>query len=114
MIPQTILDHLETNRVAFRHRYHRPAVSGQEVAAALEITGWQVGKTVLVDVDGVPWMAVLPAPAEVTLYGMPVVLDTRLPAEPSIVVRAGSHTECVELATSDTSESADVLEIRIY
>jgi Ala-tRNA(Pro) deacylase len=35
------------------------------------------------------------------LYGMPVVVDTALASADTIVVRAGSHKECIELAFTD-------------
>jgi Ala-tRNA(Pro) deacylase len=61
MVPEQIVRHLESSRVPFVVRHHRHAVSAQELAAAVHVSGYRVAKSVLVSVDGQPMIAVLPA-----------------------------------------------------
>jgi Ala-tRNA(Pro) deacylase len=139
MIPWNIRDYLVKAQVRFSPRGHAVAVGGQALAAMLDVSGWRVAKSVIVDVDGKKWIAVIPA-AEVLepawlaaalnaksvrlvdepelaglfpdcelgaeppfgrLYGLPVVVDARLSTEPTLVIRAGTHDECIELSFGD-------------
>lgn len=43
-------------------RTHPRAVTAQELAHSLGVSGYQVAKTVVVEADGRPYLAVLPAP----------------------------------------------------
>ncbi len=61
MIPARIIDYLQRNEVQFKRRPHAQAVSAQQLAASLHITGYAVAKSVLVEADGQKWIAVLPA-----------------------------------------------------
>jgi Ala-tRNA(Pro) deacylase len=61
MVPREIVDHLQSSRVPFVVREHRRAVTAQELAAAVHVSGYRVAKSVLVSVDGQPVIAVLPA-----------------------------------------------------
>jgi len=139
MIPQGITDFLDRRGVPYVRRLHDTAVDGQHLAAALQVSGWRVAKSVLVDVDGRFYLFVLPAPEQVSmkraaevvggsharlageeelaevfpdceigaeppfgsLYGVEVVMEERLLAEPRMVVRAGSHEESLELNATD-------------
>ena len=48
------------------HTYRHPrAVGAQQVASAMHVTGYQVAKGVLVQVDGQPWIAAVRAPERV-------------------------------------------------
>ena len=67
MIPSRITEYLERNKVPFKRRPHSQAVSAQELAASLHISGYCVAKSVLVAVDGEKWIAVLPAAETVDL-----------------------------------------------
>lgn len=61
MIPQTIVQYLMENRVPFRRHWHTRAVSAQELAATLHVTGYRVAKSVIVEADKTEYIAVLPA-----------------------------------------------------
>ncbi|HEY3447941.1 MAG TPA: YbaK/EbsC family protein [Myxococcales bacterium] len=61
MIPPKIVQYLMENHVPFKRQWHTRAVSGQELAAALHVTGYRVAKSVLVEADGTTYIAVLPA-----------------------------------------------------
>lgn len=139
MIPSFITDYLKERDVPFVRHPHRRAVSAQEVAASLHVTGYRVAKTVVVEAAGRRYLAVLPAaemldtdrfaeavgspsarllserefeglfagcevgaePPFGTLFALPVVLDASMAREPSLVLRAGSHEETLELSAED-------------
>ncbi|MBI5547735.1 MAG: YbaK/EbsC family protein [Deltaproteobacteria bacterium] len=61
MIPHRIVQYLMENHVPFKRHWHTRAVSGQELAATLHVTGYRVAKSVIVEADGAPYIAVLPA-----------------------------------------------------
>ena len=61
MVPTEIVRHLESSRVPFAVRHHPRAVTAQELAASVHVSGYRVAKSVLVDADGAAVMAVLPA-----------------------------------------------------
>lgn len=135
MIPQKICSYLDDNEVDYLRKQHPRAVSAQELAASVHVSGRRVAKAVLIEMDGVPIIAVLPAtesadlhrltravgghsarmmtegeftslfpdceagaePPFGHLYGLPVIVDSELAGESRIVVRAGSHEECIEM-----------------
>lgn len=138
MIPNHIIEYLESHGVPYRRRTHSQAVSGDELAHALHVSGYRVAKSVVVDCEGRMYLAVLPAadrvdlvrlgailrgPVELVaerqfaplfvgcepgaepplgrLYGLPVVMDSSLLTQDRLVLRAGTHRECLELATLD-------------
>ncbi len=61
MVPTNVVRHLESSHVPFVVRQHRHTVTAQELAAAVHVTGYEVAKSVLVEADGEPVIAVLPA-----------------------------------------------------
>jgi Ala-tRNA(Pro) deacylase len=61
MVPTEIVRHLQSSRVPFVVRRHSRAVTAQELAASVHVSGYRVAKSVLVDADGAAVMAVLPA-----------------------------------------------------
>lgn len=139
MIPKEILDHLHAAGVPFVVHPHRRAVTGQELAASVHVTGYRVAKSVLLEADGRRLIAVLPAAETVdiervaaalgtrrvrlmreeeftglfpgcdlgaeppfgSLYGLPVLADRSLAGVGSLIVRAGSHEEALELRYED-------------
>jgi len=58
---------LDANRVRYEVRWHRPAFTAQEVAAAEHVPGREMAKVVMVRDGGEYLMAVLPAPYHVGL-----------------------------------------------
>ncbi len=70
MIPARILDYLKEKGVAYAWRMHPRAVSAQELAHSLHVTGHRVAKTVIVDVDGQTWIAVVPASERIDLLSL--------------------------------------------
>lgn len=63
MVPNRIIRYMQRQLVPFARRWHARAVSAQELAESLHESGFRVAKTVVLDVDGRLWLAVLPAPA---------------------------------------------------
>ena len=61
MVPTKISHHLQQAGVPFQVRRHRRAVTAQELAASVHMSGYRVAKAVLIEVDGKRMMAVLPA-----------------------------------------------------
>lgn len=61
MIPRTIASYLDQHDVSWTSKPHSRAVSAQRLAEALHTPGTRVCKTVLMWLEGRPWMAVLPA-----------------------------------------------------
>ena len=77
MIPTSIIEYLQRNEVPFKRRPHAQAVSAQELAASLHVSGYSVAKSVIVDADGEKWIAVLPASETVNLARLAEVLKAR-------------------------------------
>lgn len=67
MIPDRIVRYLQRRLVPFARRWHTRAVSAQDLAESMHVSGFRVAKTVAVEVDGRLWIAVIPAPARVDL-----------------------------------------------
>lgn len=61
MIPHRVVQYLMENHVPFKRHWHARAVTGQELAAALHVTGFRVAKSVIVEADDRVYIAVLPA-----------------------------------------------------
>ncbi len=62
-----VVKYLKSNKVKFELRHHPARYTAQEVAAAEHITGEDVAKVVILDADGRPVMAVLPATCAVDM-----------------------------------------------
>lgn len=62
MIPTRITEYLDRHGCKYRRLSHPRVVTAQELAASLHITGEQVGKVVVLEADGIKWLAVIPAP----------------------------------------------------
>jgi Ala-tRNA(Pro) deacylase len=75
MVPQRIVDYLESKQVPFARHPHGRAIPAQQVAHSIHITGHRMAKTVLFEADGERWMAVLPAPALVDTDRLGEILD---------------------------------------
>jgi Ala-tRNA(Pro) deacylase len=63
VIPESVIRHLEAAGVGHRRIPHPRAITAQELAASTHVAGGRVAKSVLVEADGRPWIAVLPATA---------------------------------------------------
>jgi Ala-tRNA(Pro) deacylase len=77
MIPQRVLEHLKSKQIPFRRHPHPRAIPAQKVAQTVHVSGHQVAKTVLLEVDGERWMAVLPAMRMVDTDRLGEILDKR-------------------------------------
>lgn len=66
-IPPALTDLLDRSGVRYEIRAHRPAFTAQEIAEAEHVPGAHVAKVVMVRAGGDFLMAVLPAPAHVSL-----------------------------------------------
>ena len=139
MIPQSIIDYLSDRAIPFRLVPHPRAVSAQQLAHSIHVSGYRVAKAVIADCDGQWTLAVLPAtemldlgelaratgsatarlvsedefgsrfagcelgaePPFGKLYGMPVVADRSLVEDETLLLRAGSHEEALEMTFED-------------
>jgi Ala-tRNA(Pro) deacylase len=61
MIPDQIVAYLEERKVPYERRTHPRALTAQELAASMHVTGYRVAKSVIVQAGGKTWIAVLPA-----------------------------------------------------
>lgn len=61
MIPQRIVDYLESHGVPYERLMHRRAITAQELAATVHVPGRRVAKSVLVKAGDTIWIAVVPA-----------------------------------------------------
>ncbi|MGC4113711.1 MAG: YbaK/EbsC family protein [Myxococcales bacterium] len=61
MIPQSIIDYLGDRAIPYRRIPHPRAVSAQQLAHSMHVSGYRVAKAVIADCDGQWWIAVLPA-----------------------------------------------------
>lgn len=90
MSAEAVQSLLTEHGIPFERREHPYAVTAQRVAAAEQVTGWDVAKTVLVAVGGQLAMVVLPAPVTVDLDRLSHVLgdnEVRLASEVEFVSR---------------------------
>ncbi|HEY3452689.1 MAG TPA: YbaK/EbsC family protein [Myxococcales bacterium] len=139
MIPKSIIDYLDDRAIPFRRVPHTRAVSAQQLAHSMHITGYRVAKAVIADCDGQWWIAVLPAaemldlaalaatvgsatarlvsedefgsrfagcelgaePPFGKLFGLPVIADRSLIEDETVLFRAGSHEEALEMTFED-------------
>lgn len=67
MPAQKLKEYLDSNDIQYRTITHSQAFTSQKVAATTHISGWEIAKTVIVDVDGKLAMAVLPASTHINL-----------------------------------------------
>lgn len=64
-VSKRLKEFLDANKVSYKVMTHKVAYTAQEVAAAQEVTGWQVAKTVVCNCDGKYALLVLQAPVMV-------------------------------------------------
>lgn len=64
-IPEKLLRFFEERRISFKTETHPEAYTAQQVAQASHVPGRAFAKSVMVNVDGKIWMAVLPATGRV-------------------------------------------------
>lgn len=77
MIPSSIASYLEDRDVPFERLEHPRAVSAQELAASVHVSGHTVAKSVVVEVGGQVWIAVLAACAWLDCYRLGRALGNR-------------------------------------
>ncbi|QSQ20196.1 YbaK/EbsC family protein [Pyxidicoccus parkwayensis] len=77
MIPESIQHYLRRNRVRFERYWHAHAVTAQELAQALHVSGWRVAKSVIVLADRQPWIVVVPAAGTVDLQQVRDIIGAR-------------------------------------
>ncbi len=61
MIPETIPHYLQQHHVPFLRHWHPRAVTAQELAQALHITGYRVAKAVIVSTGQRLYICLIPA-----------------------------------------------------
>jgi Ala-tRNA(Pro) deacylase len=75
VIPESIVSYLDDNGVRYRRLSHATAVTASELAERLHASGHRVAKSVLVEADGIPWLAVLPAARQVDMTELTAALS---------------------------------------
>jgi len=70
-----VTEYLETHNVHYHCYNHPPAVTAQEIAESVHISGALLAKTVIVNSDGVLAMAVLPANRKIDLQKLRTVMS---------------------------------------
>ncbi|MFY0564168.1 aminoacyl-tRNA deacylase [Archangium lansingense] len=77
MIPEPIQNYLQQQHVPFLRHWHPRAVTAQELAQALHVTGYRVAKSVIIEADGQLWICLIPAADILDLQKVREVLGTR-------------------------------------
>lgn len=77
MIPASIQHYLQRNRVLYERYWHPRAVTAQELAQVLHVSGWRVAKSVIVMADRQPWIFVVPAAGTLDLTRVRELLGAR-------------------------------------
>ena len=67
MVLKALCDYLDRERIRYTVISHSPAFTAQEIAAASHISGREIAKTVILQIDGELTMAVLPASHRIDL-----------------------------------------------
>jgi Ala-tRNA(Pro) deacylase len=83
-IPEKLARYLEERKISFQATTHPEAFTAQQSAQAAHVPGRSFAKSVMVNVDGKIWMAVVPATGRVDLSRMQQQLGakkTRLASE---------------------------------
>ena len=76
-IPQNLARLLEDRKIPFTTESHPEAFTAQQVAQASHVPGRSFAKSVIVNVDGKIWMAVVPATERVDLRRMQACLGAK-------------------------------------
>jgi Ala-tRNA(Pro) deacylase len=76
-IPQSLARLLEDRKIPFTSESHPEAFTAQQVAQASHVPGRSFAKSVIVNVDGKIWMAVVPATERVDLRRMQACLGAK-------------------------------------
>lgn len=76
-IPQNLARFLEDRKIPFRTKTHPEAFTAQQAAQASHVAGSSFAKSVIVNVDGKIWMAVVPATERVDLKRMAECLGAK-------------------------------------
>lgn len=77
MIPEPIQYYLHQQHVPFLRHWHPRAVTAQELAQALHVTGYRVAKSVIVEADQQLWICIIPATDTLHLERVREVLGAR-------------------------------------
>lgn len=76
-IPENLDRFLEAHKIPFRTETHPEAFTAQQVAQASHVPGRSFAKSVIVNVDGKIWMAIVPATERVDLRRMQACLGAK-------------------------------------
>lgn len=77
MIPVPIQDYLQQQHIPFLRHWHPRAVTAQELAQALHVTGYRVAKSVIVRADQRLWICLTPASESLDLEKVQEALGAR-------------------------------------
>ncbi len=76
-VSQRIRDYLDSQHVKYEWLHHALAFPAQEVAHTLHVSGKHFAKAVVLQADGRPLMAVLPASHRLNLHELKAELDAK-------------------------------------
>jgi Ala-tRNA(Pro) deacylase len=76
-VSQSICDYLDSQPISYERLHHALAFPAQEVAHTLHVSGKHFAKAVMLQADGRPVMAVLPASHHLNLQELKTELDAR-------------------------------------
>jgi Ala-tRNA(Pro) deacylase len=77
MVPNRILAYLDAQDVPYFVRTHPRAVSSQYLAESLHVSGYDIAKTVLFEVDGQRWIGLIPGAARFNADSVRSALNAR-------------------------------------
>ena len=93
-IPQKLFHLFEERKIPFRTETHPEAFTAQQVAQASHVPGRAFAKSVIVNVDGAIWMAVVPATERVDLKRVQACLGAKKARLASEAEFAPLFTDC--------------------
>ncbi len=76
MIPASIESHLKNHHLSYQHHVHARAVPAQRLAAAEGVSGYQVAKTIVLNIDGELAIAVIAAAQRLDRDALEMALGT--------------------------------------
>lgn len=77
MIPKRLEEYLNHNRTHFGVIHHHKTMTAQKTAQSVHIKGKEFAKTVLLEVDGQPMLAVIPAHLKVSMKHVKEITGAR-------------------------------------
>lgn len=74
MIPRNVTEYLKAKKMSFTPRRHRWSITAQQAAQSAHISGYRLAKSVVLEADGEPMLAVVPAAGMVDTHRLEELL----------------------------------------